>query len=217
MVSEITKLNVYTFRLRNLACKRIRCSREEMKKHAEKEKKDLPSPPALVSRGKDDDDDDDCTFQSFSLSFFVFFPKRLLLHNEKRAREKETRAEFGERAHPRSSSEFPRHRRHAPHSFESLVLHRTRRKHHRAARMFEEVEISLFPGKHPKASFRGEDDDEERFVVSFCAFGESARDDVIDARRQTREEHFLRRKQLEEWETFEKERRREGRGSREQQ
>jgi len=64
--------------------------------------------------------------------------------------------------------------------------------------MFEEVEISLFPGKHPKASFRGEDDDEERFVVSFCAFGESARDDVIDARRQTREEHFLRRKQLEE-------------------
>jgi len=79
MVSEITKLNTYTFRLRNLVCKRIRCSREEMKKHAEKEKKDLPSPPALVSRGKDDDDDDDCTFQSFSLSFFVFFPKRLLL------------------------------------------------------------------------------------------------------------------------------------------
>ena len=150
------------------------------------------------------DDDDDCTFQFFSLSRFSFFsnvfsaPFEVCSSSQQKARARERdESRVGERAHPRSSSEFPHRRRHALRSVESL-LHRTGGKHR--ARMFE-VEISLPGGMHhlaSKASFRGKDDDDEERVVSFFSFGESARDDVIDARRQTREEHFLRRKQLEQ-------------------
>ena len=153
------------------------------------------------------DDDDDCTFQFFSLSRFSFFsnvfsaPFEVCSSSQQKARARERdESRVGERAHPRSSSEFPhRRRRHALRSVESL-LHRTRGTHR--ARMFEGVEISLPGGMHhlaSKASFRGKDDDDEERVVPFFSFGESARDDdVIDARRQTREEYFLRRKQLEQ-------------------
>lgn len=143
---------------------------------------------------------------NFFLSRFSFFshvfsaPFEVCSSSQQKARARERdESRVGERAHPRSSSEFPHRRRHALRGVESL-LHRTRGTHR--ARMFEGVEISLPGGMHhlaSKASFRGKDDDDEERVVSFFSFGESARDDdVIDARRQTREEYFLRRKQLEQ-------------------
>ena len=122
---------------------------------------------------------------NFFLTSSLAFSRFVLLHDKKRARERDE-SRVGERAHPHSSFQnshvivIPHH---ALHSVVESLLHRTRGKH-RAKRMFE-VEISLTGIHHraSKASFQsGEDDDD---------------DDVINARRQTREEHSWRRKQLE--------------------